>query len=327
MASSTDHGAWGRLERSEYTFDEFCAAFAAECLEAGGEVDARELMMQIGRGFSPRPEMMQAIASIRAHGLKVAALTNNWARTDTAADDVPHSLGHLGAFDVVVESAVEGLRKPDPRIYTLVCDRLGIAPDEAVFLDDLGVNLKPAREMGMTTIKVVDADERARGARDCARLRVGRLLMQLLLIRHAEPVRIGPEESGGEPVDPGLTALGLEQAARLGAWLAGEPVHHVVSSSLRRARETAEPIAAAHGLEVVVLPELREYDHNADHYIPVEELRETHDDRWQAMVEGRWEDFGGEAPDTFRARIVPCLDALINEHAGKRSLRWRTAVW
>jgi probable phosphoglycerate mutase len=141
--------------------------------------------------------------------------------------------------------------------------------------------------------------------------------MQLLLIRHAEPVRIGPEESGGEPVDPGLTPLGLEQAARLGAWLAGEPVHHVVSSSLRRARETAEPIAAAHGLEVVVLPELREYDHNADHYIPVEELRETHDDRWQAMVEGRWEDFGGEAPDTFRARIVPCLDALINEHAGE----------
>ncbi len=156
VASSTDHGAWGRLERSEYTFDEFCEAFAAECREAGGEVDARELMMQIGKGFSPRPEMMQAIASIRAHGLKVGALTNNWARTDTPTDDAPHSLGHLGAFDVVVESAVEGLRKPDPRIYTLVCDRLGVTPDEAVFLDDLGVNLKPAREMGMTTIKVVD---------------------------------------------------------------------------------------------------------------------------------------------------------------------------
>ena len=63
---------------------------------------------------------------------------------------------HVGLFDVVVESAVEGLRKPDPRIYEITCDRLGVSPDEVVFLDDLGVNLKPARAMGMVTIKVVD---------------------------------------------------------------------------------------------------------------------------------------------------------------------------
>ena len=64
----------------------------------------------------------------------------------------------MGQFDVVVESAVEGLRKPDPRIYELVCARLEVAPAEAVFLDDLGVNLKPARALGMTTIKVTDPD-------------------------------------------------------------------------------------------------------------------------------------------------------------------------
>jgi putative hydrolase of the HAD superfamily len=154
VAASADHGAWARLERSELAFDEFCVAFAEECAAAGGEVDAVELMREIGKGFEPRPEMVAAIAAIKAHGLKVGALTNNWAPSEAQSDRGPHSLGHLGGFDVVVESAVEGLRKPDPAIYELACDRLGITPDEAVFLDDLGVNLKPARALGMTTIKV-----------------------------------------------------------------------------------------------------------------------------------------------------------------------------
>ncbi len=156
VAASADHGAWARLERSEVTFDEFCVAFAGECAAAGGAVDAVELMRGINQGFAARPVMVQAIAAIRARGLRVGALTNNWAHTDTDADQAPHALGHLGAFDVVVESAVEGLRKPDPRIYELACARLDVAPDEAVFLDDLGVNLKPARALGMTTIKVDD---------------------------------------------------------------------------------------------------------------------------------------------------------------------------
>ncbi len=144
------------LERSELAFDDFCVAFAEECAAAGGNVDAADLMREIGRGFEPRPEMTAAIRSIKQQGLKVGALTNNWAPAQPQADHSPHTLGQLGEFDVVVESAVEGLRKPDPRIYELVCERLGIAPDEAVFLDDLGVNLKPARALGMTTIKVAD---------------------------------------------------------------------------------------------------------------------------------------------------------------------------
>jgi putative hydrolase of the HAD superfamily len=159
VAASADHGAWARLERSELSFDEFCVAFTAECAEAGGTVDAVELMREIGRGFEPRPAMVQAITAIRAQGLKVGALTNNWAPSNASDDNAPRALGHLGSFDVVVESAVEGLRKPDPRIYELVCDRLDITPPDAVFLDDLGVNLKPARALGMTTIKVVDPDE------------------------------------------------------------------------------------------------------------------------------------------------------------------------
>lgn len=157
VAASADHGAWARLERSELSFDEFCVAFSAECASMGGTVDAADLMREIGRGFEARPEMTQAIRAIREHGLKVAALTNNWAPAEPQTDHGPHALGQLGQlgqFDVVVESAVEGLRKPDPRIYELVCARLGIEPTEAVFLDDLGVNLKPARALGMTTIKV-----------------------------------------------------------------------------------------------------------------------------------------------------------------------------
>lgn len=141
--------------------------------------------------------------------------------------------------------------------------------------------------------------------------------MDLVLVRHAEPIRIGPEESGGEAVDPQLTVRGLDQAERLGAWLAAEPVHHVVSSPLRRALETAQPLAGAHDLDVETIDGLREWDADADHYIPMEELRDTKDDRWQAMVEGRWEDYGGENPESFRDRIVPTLNAVIEAHPGE----------
>ena len=162
VAESADHGAWARLERGELTMTEFHDEFAAECAAAGGAVDAAELMGAIADGFGPRPAMVEAIRTIRACGLRTAALTNNWAPTSddggggdtTAARSATGGIDDL--FDVVVQSAVEGLRKPDPRIYTLTCGRLGVGPDHVVFLDDLGVNLKPAREMGMTTIKVVD---------------------------------------------------------------------------------------------------------------------------------------------------------------------------
>jgi 2,3-bisphosphoglycerate-dependent phosphoglycerate mutase len=144
--------------------------------------------------------------------------------------------------------------------------------------------------------------------------------MDLLLVRHAEPRRIDSAESGGAPVDPELTARGRGQAARLGAWLAPERIDHIVTSPLRRALETAEAVAAAQGIDVEINPDLREYDADSSEYIPMEELRETKDERWQAMVDGRWEAYGGEQPDTFRARIVPCIDAIIDEHPGRRVL-------
>jgi len=152
VAESADHGAWARFERSELSFGDFCVALEAECAAAGGTIDAAALMQGISGGFAPRPEMTRAIGRLRDEGLRVGALTNNWARPDAGTLREPLDLG----FDVVVESAVEGIRKPDARIYELVCHRLDVTPPECVFLDDLGVNLKPARAMGMTTIKVLD---------------------------------------------------------------------------------------------------------------------------------------------------------------------------
>ncbi len=155
VLADPEHGAWSRLERGELNFDEFCDAFDAECAAHGGTVSARELMDAVRVGLDARPEMVTAIGAIRRRGLKTAALTNNGAddpaRTNRASptDDW---------FDVMVESAVEGLRKPDPRIYALVCERLDVSPSATVFLDDLGANLKPARELGMTTIKVAEPE-------------------------------------------------------------------------------------------------------------------------------------------------------------------------
>lgn len=140
--------------------------------------------------------------------------------------------------------------------------------------------------------------------------------MDLLLVRHAEPVRIAP--GGGAPADPPLTARGVEQAERLADWLAFERIDVLLSSPQRRARETAAPIARAHGLDVEVMEGLVEYDVQSDHYIPVEELRATRDPRWTAMLEGRWHEFGGDPPEVFRDRVLRCIDEIVARFAGQR---------
>jgi putative hydrolase of the HAD superfamily len=154
---SSETGAWAALERGELTMDDFIVALEAEALAAGFNLDARRLMGLIGSSLGPRPEMAHAIRVIREHGLRTAALTNNWA--DEKQRSSPSGLRETGLFDVIVESAVEGLRKPDPRIYALAMARLNVLASQTVFLDDLGMNLKPARKMGMATIKVVDPDD------------------------------------------------------------------------------------------------------------------------------------------------------------------------
>ena len=159
VVEAGERGAWARLERGELTVAAFCAPFEAECRARGATVDARRLMTAIAEAGVPRPRMLEAIRRIRARALPVGALTNNWAGDPpgrAAGRPGPHAL--RDHFDVFVESAVVGLRKPDPRIYALVCEKLALAPARVAFLDDIGRNLKPARELGMATIKVDDPD-------------------------------------------------------------------------------------------------------------------------------------------------------------------------
>jgi epoxide hydrolase-like predicted phosphatase len=158
IVSSGEHGAWSKLERGELTLEEFGAAFEKECEAAGEAISADDMLACLYRSGGVNDGMVVAIGRIRARGLRTAALTNNWGTDDD--ESISESRTRImELFDVVVESHREGLRKPDRRIYELVCDRLGVAPPEAAFLDDLGANLKPARAMGMTTIKVDDPDD------------------------------------------------------------------------------------------------------------------------------------------------------------------------
>jgi putative hydrolase of the HAD superfamily len=148
VVASGPSGAWSRLERGELDVAAFCALFEAECQAAGFRVSASTLMERIGAAGEPRPAMLEAIRRLRAEGLLVSALTNNWVGEHDGTRALrPH-------FDVFVESCALGLRKPDPRIYLHACELLGVAPPEAVFLDDIGQNLKSARALGMATIKV-----------------------------------------------------------------------------------------------------------------------------------------------------------------------------
>ncbi|HEX5946514.1 MAG TPA: HAD-IA family hydrolase [Acidimicrobiales bacterium] len=158
-ATNPDANAWAKLERSEVDLAGFAELFETEALAAGHTVDGAAVLGLLGGDL--RPQMIEALR--RCHDrLKTALLTNNFVPLD-APRDATRRAGLVGQvldhFDVVVESSRVSLRKPDPAIYRLVCDELGIEPAEAVFLDDLGINLKPARAMGITTIKVVDPDE------------------------------------------------------------------------------------------------------------------------------------------------------------------------
>ena len=155
VARTAPTGAWSRLERGEISLDAFFADFETDCLGAGLRIDARTMMQRMAGSTGPRPAMLTAIARLRGAGFKTGALTNNWAHSDAEGNrDGTRAL--RGHFDIFVESSVEGLRKPDPAIYRLACDRLGVSPDRVIFLDDIGGNLKPAKALGMATIKVED---------------------------------------------------------------------------------------------------------------------------------------------------------------------------
>ncbi len=168
-ATNPESNAWARFESNTISLDEFDELFAEESRAQGVEIRGRDVIARLSGDV--RPRMVQVLRVCKQH-FRVACITNNvkagkgpsMSTDDTRAAAVAEV---MTLFDTVVESSVEGVRKPDPAIYRIACERLDVSPEGAVFLDDLGINLKPARAMGMQTIKVV---EEAQAIDDLARI-------------------------------------------------------------------------------------------------------------------------------------------------------------
>lgn len=149
--------AWARFERAELTLDEFDKAFAEEALAHGHFVPGTEVIALLAGDF--RPEMHEALKRIKER-YKTGCITNNVPSMQASTGQAPSAFYKheiMGLFDEVIESSKIGIRKPDPRIYQLMCEALAVEPSACIYLDDIGVNLKPARALGMHTIKVETA--------------------------------------------------------------------------------------------------------------------------------------------------------------------------
>ncbi len=156
-ATNPDTNAWAQFEAAAVGLDEFDRLFEDESRARGYAVPGRHVVEMLGGAV--RPRMVEALRRCKEE-FAVACITNNMktgsgssmAGSRSRRQDIDRV---MSLFDLIVESSVEGVRKPDPRIYELACSRLGVAPEACVFLDDLGINLKPARALGMHTIKVL----------------------------------------------------------------------------------------------------------------------------------------------------------------------------
>ncbi len=160
-ATNPDANAWALFERSEIDIDGFDRLFAGEAAARGFDVPGRAIIELLSGDI--RPEMVEALKRCKARA-KVACITNNvpagkgagMARSEEKAKAVAEV---MALFDHVIESSKIGIRKPDPRIYQLACEALGVSAAGCVYLDDLGINLKPAAALGMKTIKVLGVEQ------------------------------------------------------------------------------------------------------------------------------------------------------------------------
>jgi putative hydrolase of the HAD superfamily len=150
--------AWAKFERAEVDLETFDQLFAAESLALGAEVRGKDIIPLLSGDL--RPEMVEALRRVKS-GFKTGCITNNLPANliGSMSGRSLYVADVMALFDHVIESAKIGLRKPDPRIYRMMVEALDVNPEHCVYLDDLGVNLKPARDMGMTTIKVLNASQ------------------------------------------------------------------------------------------------------------------------------------------------------------------------
>lgn len=157
-ATFPDTNAWAQFESNSVSLDEFDQLFAEESAAAGHRISGKDVIARLSGSL--RPRMVEVLKTCQAH-YKVACITNNvkagegpgMSRDPAKAAKIAQV---MSLFDLVVESSVEGVRKPNPEIYKITCKRLGVRPETAIFLDDLGINLKPAKALGMETIKVLN---------------------------------------------------------------------------------------------------------------------------------------------------------------------------
>ena len=157
-ATNPDTNAWALLERNEVSPRDFNELFLAESTTLGHPVPGSDVLKLLAGEI--RPKMVQALDTVKASGYRMACLTNNVVGGDGASQERREAVaGIMSRFDAVIESSKVGCRKPETRFYEIACETLQVSPHECVFLDDLGVNLKPAAAMGMHTIKVINPDE------------------------------------------------------------------------------------------------------------------------------------------------------------------------
>ena len=153
--------AWAQFESNTITTEQFDQLFEQESESLGHPVRGMRVLELLSGEL--RPRMVSALRKCKEH-FKVGCITNNMKSGEgpsMARDEAKAAASQsvMTLFDVIVESSVEGVRKPDPRIYEIACGRMDVAPETCVFLDDLGINLKPAKALGMTTIKVIEEDQ------------------------------------------------------------------------------------------------------------------------------------------------------------------------
>lgn len=160
-SKNPDTNAWAKLERSELSADEFDLVFAEEAKVLGHDIPGKDVLGLLSGRL--RPRVVNALKSCKEQ-FKVGCITNNApvgkGASMTSDEDKARQVSEIfESFDHVIESSKAGVRKPDPRIYMMMCEALDVAPEACVYLDDLGINLKPARALGMTTIKVLNEDQ------------------------------------------------------------------------------------------------------------------------------------------------------------------------
>jgi putative hydrolase of the HAD superfamily len=156
-ATDPDHNAWARFERAEIDAAGFDAAFLEESTALGHPVRGADILPLLSGDV--RPAVVAALELCKRH-FKVGCITNNMAQGHGAGmqatrEGASRAAAIMNMFDAVIESSKAGVRKPDPRIYQMMCDKLVVSPANCIYLDDLGVNCKPAAALGMTAIKVV----------------------------------------------------------------------------------------------------------------------------------------------------------------------------